>query len=1601
MSHPEDPKIVPSQDDAPPGSRRSRAAQSLRTLIESHETAVGTELVPGSENSLYPPAPQGLPAISDLARELETLAGAQGSALAKSRALLVSSQLFAHSGNSTQAFETALAAAETSPKMALAAVLLRKKAKVVHESEAPRRVLEAASRQATQASSRAHAIRLLVEELALDGKVTELGQLLDQAARSGDADNALHLQRLVHRLAQGTSLAGIELPEQLKSAVKTAAEILSGTPKPSKDIGSTPRELRPLQAARHLKTNNPHETRAWLEGLELPPETLEELYATLLAAEPTERERAKNVLKELLKTTQPARVLRQLARLALEYGDRSTLLAVLDRADPGSGTFSLKERWFLSASAGQPLEIGRDEMVATFEQNGAFAIALGPSDLPAPEVESASLAALLAQLGAGLARVRHPKSSRPLTESGHEALSELALRGLEPETVAALSLLLASENSNEQVFGQSLLALSGESNRAGGALIAAALLQKVDALEQAEEGYRHSLLGTEPLAMSARRGLVELGVADSDSLLAAWTEGTKDPKLRFARQLLEATQLPLGQALSKCAEAVSVPLREETAISMLSTAEKRAAGPALLFALASSAETLGLGDLAESIRGRLVAWESSLTRLLKLHAAWEGQRTMSPEEATSSADPAERALVYGTQASLLASHRENTPDSGSGDASLKTSSIAKASEILLYLARSIVLAELDEAAELGSLCAEVDRAAGEIGIDTKKLGGKTGELAPLWLDRARSAQAPDARRFAYERLAELDEQSGDRASALLWQKALAEEFPAYVPALLRLEETLLSQGVSTFGATEKLSQALPLTDAKTYQLLFGAKALAESDLRAARKYLEPLLTHEQVPLLVLRGIITIAHEKRDDQLLLRAYEQLAALPGTDLDRSTRSHSLALLLARLGKKEEAEQWARRAIVEKPRAFSPHQLLNFLRTPEDPLLRAEQLEAFGQASAVEAHRAELFFEAGHAFDLAEDPERAADCYEETLQAAPDHREAFSLLCERREAKGDLEAVERLILARLALIGAASAEHLELELKLASLLSSLDRPEDAKKHLESALAAHPTHSGALRSHADVSAQLGAHEAAERSLLALRDRLGKGEERTEVIRSLARLYDEHLGQLEKAMDAYQAVLTEAPDDEGARDDLVRIYSRLGLAERATVLQTKIIQEATSAEKKRDGALRLAEIYETVASDPKRAGATLERTRKAWPLDAAVLEATVQFMDRQGSGGPRGFLLDRAGKDAQRKLESGRLDAGLLDTLARVARLSDRLEQSNMTEAARHAYIGSAPTFPIVGAGLAALSPKIDDIIAPAGLSAPLRALLRKTGAAMDAAFSVDLSNMSARPLTSGRTFERIAQIAGALESEAPQLFVSDRLGAKCLPVTTQPARLLIGAEVDELPEPERDYLLLRALKLRWLGAGALARSKDEDRFPMLVALLHLFAPNWRPMNVDGRKAAQARALIEQGLARVGYDDDVPMLALEVIGALGNQGPTVADQPRILANRVAFLGMGDPRIPISAMALTEGAKLASGGPSRFRFIESHPEAKDLLLFATTERCAAARHALGLAKDANPVAPDGLPPPTSEPKNPGPETSLRDGPPTPPRRPKPPPPKRS
>jgi len=815
------------------------------------------------------------------------------------------------------------------------------------------------------------------------------------------------------------------------------------------------------------------------------------------------------------------------------------------------------------------------------------------------------------------------------------------------------------------------------------------------------------------------------------------------------------------------------------------------------------------------------------------------------------------------------------------------------------------------------------------------------------LDVATSAEAPLDRRHAYGQLAEIDAERGQAGAALLWWQTISEEWPSEPDALLAQEEAL-ERSLDLEGLRKvraRLVDALPAPEADAYRLVLAASALGRLDLRAAERQLEPLLEREPPNLLALRVLEAASPEPDDDAALLKAEVGLLPLLTSDLDQLACLHEAAMAAVRLGRTSVAARYIEQARELRPLDFLTELFAYYLLDDDEPVARAEALERVAQAANVPTHAADLWRTAGLSWKRAGDAAKAAECWERCLGLAPADDGAFSALARLYEETSAPSQLADLLERRLQL-DLAAPEELKLELELGHLWIELGAAAKAKTLLEGTLARHPHDVVVLRLHAELAGELGDHRAAEQSLASLATNLESGPERTAVYRALGRLYDKHFGALEKAMDAYQAALAADETDLDLLRTLVSVYARLGLAERATQLQTELIQKVPLPDDKRREALELARLYEDVAEDPVRAGATLERTRRAWPLDQAVLSAMAQFYQRHGDQERARLLVEQTGVEARHKLETGKLDAGLLATLAVVADLSGKPQSRDAISAARSAYLGEAGGFAAVGPK--ALDPALDDLLAPPVLIAPLRQLIRKTSAALDAAFPIDLAPLDAKLQTEGAIIPRLVRICEELDQPVPDVFVSPALGSRAVPLTTKPLRLIVGAELEELPEDCIDYLLARAVKLQQLGAGALARSRTEDAWPMIVALMSIFAPNYRPQGVDQRKILQARALVEQGLARTGYEPDVPGLVLETIGALRRQTEGLAEAPRLLVNRSAMLLAGGPGAALVAMSFGDKKPLPDGGPSRYRWIDAHAEAKDLLLFCTSDECATA-----------------------------------------------------
>lgn len=1520
------------------------------------QMAVDENYVPG-EGAEVPAASAEEADWRAIGEKLKSLAQSQSSASAKSRALSVAALLQLRSGQRQGAKSSLEQATEASPRYVLAVQLLNR----LEPGPSPHieQLLESAAQGCRRNGTQRAIWASLRHRLRAEGRQNELSHLLDRLVRSVAATEAWSVERAVHRLASGQSLAGLELPRAHAPQLSIIAELLRPSAAPPTDDGPFSRELLSLHAARNVQKGN---IRAALPSIRRafsaePWLTTLESSASLLDRAPalnTESAAAASAHQEVPSTLEgrSAESPRRRALRSLERNDREGARAVLAETVSGDGTLTLAERALLSAWTGHPLQLRREEAVAAWDEWPALAIALYDPLAPVLRADSASASAQWLELGARIAR--SPELSILLDE---DAQSSEEGRVDAPEMVAARDFVMAIRNAESD----EILETAGPIRT----------LLKVSSPSPIE-----AFLAAQSRKKKLSAQLLEEAVAKDKSLaLAAFHIAPPDHEL---------------------------PSRDASRSSLLS----------FLFAVERAfrgeAPALGLGawcqSALESTDFRNSAWSAGLAWLAwAAHIAnrdGSGGR-LEPSQMTAylaglvSGDEAVKTLVRGshwrdfttgtsppawTDAWVCSAMDWLTP--GAAPLSEKQAALAWPRNVRTLLNFfSGHLDALPARPKEGELDSTSERCLAELDAWAAKLGDESARFRAerYWNSLAFGAEASDAdgappksmKLRAYERLAELEELIRGRGSGVLWRRALAEEFPDHLPSLFRLEELSLDGG-AFWPLVEQLAHRLPPADRDAAQLAAGAHAFAEGDFRKTRRLLEPLLHSSSSSLFVLRTLQCLARDTRDDELLERCLAGLQRLAtreehkAQDLDLAAIGGELALVRLRQGASAAASQALTEALEARCDAFPLAHLDCVARPASDPAHRAEQVELLAEIAKAPSHALQLWRETADLWRALRDEERAAKADRKVLALAPGDETAFESLlafCERCE---DWDALRSLLQSRLTQGPATGAQQLRLELKLADVLVQLRQLEEAKEHLEVGLKLAPEDTRALKLHAEISVGLGAHASAERSLVQLRDCLTDREERLDVTRNLAEIYWCHLGQLEKAMDAYQELLANAPHDRHAQTQLVEIYSRLGLAERATSLQTKLIQEAKTPEDKRKGALELARIYEEVGGDPARAAATLERTRKAWPLDADVLQASIEFMDRRDSGGPRAFILDRVGKDARRHLAGSHIDPALLDTLGRVARLSLSPDEALACFHARAAYLGEESEA-LQPSDLQVLNPKVEDSLAPRGLSAPLRRLLRKTGAAMDSAFSVDLGALGARPLLEGRTATRVKEMAEAMGRSTVELFVSSQIGARCLSLSSRPPRLLVGAKIEDLPSLSRDYLLMRGFKLQQMGAGALARSRDEDRWPLLAALLHLFSPHWQPPTVDLRKVAKAQALLEQGLARSGYDDDLPMLALEAIGALGGEVDGLGDAPRLLANRVGLVGVGSLSAVFEAMAAGEGKRVAPSGPSRFRWIESHAEARDLLLFMTTPTFTEARVALGLAEGRRKAQPAASP----------------------------------
>ena len=1497
---------------------------------------------------------------------LENEARATSDAQAKARTLIIASEVWALVGEPTRAREVAAEASAIPRAPAMATRQLRALAAAEGDYKAVAPALEMEIRSAATVHARVHAAYLSAEvhRLALQDD-SSARKKLDLAVRAQQEDPRAHVAKLADLLGKSSAPARIRFPETeaLSELARAADELarLRGAPAAgSVSPQNGPRSAfddarRALSAGEREKAADALERLAEVE--DLGPASAW-LAASLLGAEPKTRPRAIVSLRALVLDHGSRLARRALVTRALEQGDIDGVGRAVFAAQ-GEDTFGASDRLALAALNGlspEPLEasireVAHDSELRSFAAafvaatgNSSFDVLAGGETTRAEQrlgrtlgltpTDPIGLSHLRAHADAyesthamsPLARLLTLEFAKAAREKGAVAVAlgdwPLSAGDADAERdhrlAAALVHELASEPSSATVMYRRALELDVSNEAALRALIEAAPGQASDLLVQLADE-----LGQSPRAALA---LLEAALRRGD-------EDSESYRALVERAKLVAPEVPLGHRL---AEVSARRASDSTALLSALRARREAADDAVERAQDLVREALLVAE------HDLPLAEQLLEEALRARPTDLALRELS-ERMLPSDERARAAWREGLAATSEGSDRGRLL----AEAALER---ARAGD-MDGAARDAFLAFESDGTDLWRVAAERYAA----------LGPMAARISDSLLQRARATADPREQRQLYERLSQIDRLRGDTSSALLWQTAIIEQSPEHLPALRRLEHAYIGgdrlEDLEPIAAT--LARVLDVSESNAHARLSARLRVLRGAWSSAREMAEISLARAPNELWALRTLSAQARAAEDNELGLVVDERLFALAERPLDKATLALRAAEAAARLDRPHDSKRLLLAALEQSPNhLLALTKLSEVLEGASEYAAAAQAQEAVAEASHVEAHQVSAWHQAAVLWlDKAANVERGRAALERAVALDVGHEDAVVRLQSLYVAANERQKLAELLERRLQRT-TDPEERIAIEVTRGRALAEVGEKDAAKAALAAALDANPEHAEALEAFAELCLSEGDWASGEQALLRLARHTIELPRQAQIYRRLGELYVTALPNPERAELAYREVLKRDPDDPETVAQLVQVYGRLGDPAAALALQSDLLARAKTPDEKRDRTLSLALVEEQLGGDRKRAEATFDRARKEWPHDSAVLRSVAEFQQRHGETRAMQMLLDRAATDARRALATGRFEPGFFEVLATVAELKNAGDSALVARATLAALHGEEVAVP--AAGPIAGDARLDELLAPELVSPPLRALLHKTGDILDAAYPVDLRAMRAQPLpvASAAFTSYVQQVATSFGIRGLEVFASPTVGHVCIPVSSATPQLVFGQSLlDSEDDAARYFLLIRCLKILQGNASALSRTAPIDLWPVLAAHLSNFAPNWIPQGVEAKKLADAQRRIQAAMtAKV--DDDVPALALEVIGAIGNRASLLGTAIHQWGNRTALLSAG------SLVASLRGVAFAVGqpggppkeGPERVKWIVRNPEARDLATFGVGEQYAEARSRLGLSR---------------------------------------------
>ena len=1553
------PSEPPEAEEAERTVRRSIASMSP-TLAPNRAAARPSAVPPLLDEPSGTVDPLSPSAWLQRAEWLETEAHSAPTQEAKARALVVASELWALAGDVSRGREVAIEAAAIGRSASLGDRQLRWLSALEGDFDSVLTALEAEQLGASTPEARAHAAHLSAEIARLVKSDDALAkQRHEAAARSYPEDPRPHLMRLLDQLASTSSSPKLRWPDrpefdELARATDELARLRSpigaaaGTP-----LGSFEAARQALAVGERAHAANSVLELSRLEGVGTAPAWLA---AVLLAADDRTRTESLGLLEGLANDSSDPSARRAFARHALAAGDGAALQRALEA---GQSTLSAHERlaiYLLAEKRGSELDAAIAELGGSAGSGCLIAAAMLSGDAEALAELPLESCAERDALTLGRAIVRDLGDALSASGEMARALAHYARSHPEQPAARALELELAVARSDASAVAESL------ASWAAGVGDVAALrdreLAQAFVFELGGDGTNaraayERALELDPTCEPAANALIEGSPRSAASEILLRLADAESQGTRAAIHFLQATLLA-----------------EEHESELFEPAIERAkeADPGFFMSYALGEERArALMDVDRRLswirarRGQLddrAGLSLTLVReaMLTADADVDATATLLKEALETAPDDVALLDLY-----MRFAAKEEAGRGAQWEALAARSSGAESPELFLIAAleheRENDRSSAFRAADL-AYRARSDAMSRAL-ADGLALGSEGAESLSERL-KAFVAGSDDARmkRELCEQLSEVELARDDQAAALSWQRAAAEHDPAYLPALRALERAALRAGDSEalVGVAAALAKQLSGADAAAAAELSARLLGADGSPEHCRELAELAIEQHPDALWALRVLAT--DPGSSPERVFSAYRELSSLATRSLDRATLSLRAAEAAARTSQLPEARRLLDQALSEVPdHLVALGTLAELLEQSSDPTEAAGAFETLAEASRVDAHKAAAFQRAAVLWlDQSNDPDRALSALEQAASLDITHEEAVLRLQSLYVTRGERHKLAELLLRRVEHT-TDPEERMALEVARSRVLAEVGEHASAKAALSAALDAQPEHLDALEAFAELCLSEGDWASAEQALLRLSRHAVTPERQAAVYRRLAELYDTNLPHPERAELAYREVLRRAPDDAEAAERLIDVYARTGRKDDAVRLASEFVEHAQTPDAKRECTTRLAIVLERVAGNRKQAEAVLEKARREAPHDARLLRALVDLRRRAGEDAAARALLERAASDARRALGTGRFEIAFFETLATVAELKGQPEAARIAQSTLASLAGTE--LPLMGGGPAAGSPELDDLLAPELLEPRIRMLIRRAGALLDAAYPVDLLALRATPLppASLAYFAHVQKVAESFDLNAVEVLVSSSVGMNCVPLSSEPARLLIGPELlKSNDDAVRFALLVRALKILEVRAPVIARTSPVELVPLFGGLIASLVPDGAPQpGVDARKAREAAFRIAPVLPDSLREELAP-LAREIAPLVSTRSSQLGVAALQWAARTALLAVGDLHTLIAATARAAGAPAGPppSGPERLRFIVRNAEARDVSIFSVSDHYAEARRRLEL-----------------------------------------------